>query len=93
MIPEGYRMIPTKLEIIISEALWFAGSNSGALDTKAAKDKLNEASFKEKKMTKDMLDVFKNRDLMNEAFSNILLPPSNIAFLLSRERERSCYDK
>ena len=52
MIPEGYRMIPTKLEIIISEALWFAGSNSEALDTKAAKDKLNEASFKEKKMTK-----------------------------------------
>ena len=52
MIPEGYRMIPTKLERIISEALWFAGSNSGAVDTKVAKYKFNEASFKEKKMTK-----------------------------------------
>ena len=45
-------MIPSKLEIIISEALWFAGSNSRTIDTKAAKNKFNEASFKEKKMTK-----------------------------------------
>jgi len=45
-------MIPSNTERIISGDLRFAGSNSGAIETQAAKNKFSEASFREKKTTK-----------------------------------------